>query len=253
MTGTTRTTATVLTLGAALALAGCSSHSGSSATAPGTSASAPATSAQASPSASASASGSAAPSTGAASAASATTTSSAPSAPATVTSPGSSTTAAPTTSASRTATSASGSRCRNAQLRLSLGTEGAAAGNRYTPLVFTNTSSTPCTLSGHPGVSYVAGDKGVQVGASATRDPGTIKTVTLAAGGSASALIHEANYQNFEPSVCKPVTTRGFRVYPPGSKAAFFVPRPAKECSGTKLPGTALSIGVVKAGKNPSA
>jgi len=136
---------------------------------------------------------------------------------------------------------------------VSLGTEGAAAGNRYTPLIFTNTGSTSCTLAGHPGVSYVAGDKGIQVGDSAKKDPGTVRIVTLAPGGSASALLHEANYQNFEPSVCKAVTTRGFRVYPPGSKAAFFVPRPARECSGTNLPATALSIGVVKAGTDPSA
>ena len=77
--------------------------------------------------------------------------------------------------------------------------------------------------------------------------------MTLAPGGSASALIHEANYQNFDQAACKPVTTRGFRVYPPGSTAAFFVPRAAKECSGTGLPATALSIGVVKAGTDPSA
>jgi hypothetical protein len=119
--------------------------------------------------------------------------------------------------------------------------------------VFTNTGATSCTLAGHPGVSYVAGDKGIQVGDSAKRDPGTVTTVTLAPGGSASALIHEANYQNFDQSACKPVTTRGFRVYPPGSTAAFFVPRAAKECSGTGLPATALSIGVVKAGTDPSA
>jgi hypothetical protein len=171
-----------------------------------------------------------------------------------VTSPGSTPTAT-TSAAAPTTTEATGpgTRCRNAQLKVSLGTEGAAAGSRYTPLVFTNTSSASCTLDGHPGVSYVAGDKGVQVGDSAKRDPGTVATVTLKPGASASALLHEANYQNFDQSVCKPVTTRGFRVYPPGSTAAFFVPRAATECSGTSLPATALSIGVVKPGTDPSA
>jgi hypothetical protein len=259
----TRTTAAAMILGSALALTACSSHSGSSASSSSTSSAPASTTPSASTPASAAASNgaSAGTSAGASGAPSAGGSATAPPStpattiPATATSPGSKPTATTSaTGATPTATtSGSSTRCRNAQLKVSLGSEGAAAGNRYTPLIFTNTGTTSCTLAGHPGVSYVAGDKGIQVGDSAKRDPGTVRTVTLAPGGSASAVLHEANYQNFDQSACKAVTVRGFRVYPPGSTAAFFVPRPARECSGTDLPATALSIGVVKPGTNPSA
>jgi Protein of unknown function (DUF4232) len=252
-----RTTTAALAVGAALTLAACSSHSSSatpsasgtssapvgtgapSATAGAPSATAGAASATAAPSATA-----AAATTGAASAAPTTATT----IPATVTSPGSTPTAATPTATTSAATPVAGTRCLNAQLKVSLGNSSPGAGQIYTSLVFTNTGTTSCTLVGHPGVSYVAGDDGHQVGTSAKRDTGTIRTVTLAPGGSASATLHEVNYLNFDQAVCKPVETRGLRVYPPGSTAAFFVPRAGKQCSATVLPDPALSIGVVKAG-----
>jgi hypothetical protein len=175
-----------------------------------------------------------------------------PSIPVTVTSPGSKptlttkppTAAAPTTSVSPTP----GGHCLNAQLALSLKPGSPGAGQIYTSIVFTNTSTVPCTLAGHPGVSYVAGSDGHQVGTSASRDAGTVTTVTLAPSGTASATLHEANYQNFDAAVCKPVKIEGLRVYPPGSTRSFFLRRPGTQCSATVLPDPALSIGVVKAG-----
>jgi hypothetical protein len=240
----TRSTAAVLALGSAFALAACTSNSSTATPAGGTSSAPGATSAVATstaasgqpsgqPSVQPSASGvpSTAPS---ASNAPATTI------PATVTSPGSK--PSPTTS------TGDPNRCKNSQLTVSLGTPDRGAGQIYTQILFVNKGTTTCTLAGHPGVSYVAGDDGHQVGASATRTGTTITTVSLAPGATASALLHETNYANFDQSVCKPVTVRGLRVYPPGSTAAVFLPRVSKQCSAVSLPDPALSIAAVKAG-----
>ncbi|MDX6246443.1 MAG: hypothetical protein QOE76_4166 [Frankiales bacterium] len=234
----TRTTAAVLALGAAATLAACTSHSSAASSAGGTSAtgtpSATSPAASSAPSGQPSASG--VPSTlPSASTAPATTI------PATVTSPGSK--PSPTTSAG-----GDPNRCKNSQLTVSLSAADRGAGQIYSQILFVNKGTTTCTLAGHPGVSYVAGDDGHQVGASATRTGTGVTTVSLAPGATASALLHEANYSSFDQSVCKPVTVRGLRVYPPGSLAAVFLPRVGKECSAVTLPAPALSIAQVKAG-----
>src|SRR5438270_5352872 len=54
--------------------------------------------------------------------------------------------------------------CKAANLRLSLGQGDAAMSHQYIPLRFTNTGQTPCVMIGFPGVSYVTGDNGQQVG-----------------------------------------------------------------------------------------
>ena len=237
----TRTTAAVLALGSALTLAACSGHSSAAPSATGTSSSsAPATS-QAAATGSTSASGSAsAPTSQAPATTSAPSKTPATTVPATATSPGSKPTTVTTTSAT------SSTRCTNSQLKVALGTQDNGAGQIYTPIVFTNIGSTMCTLVGHPGVSYVAGDDGHQVGASAVRT-GAAATVSILPGKSASALLHETNYSNFDAGTCKPVKVRGLRIYPPGSKAAVFIPRVTTQCSATTLPDPALSIAQVKA------
>ena len=254
----TRTTAAVLALGTALTaltLTACTSNSSGSSTAgtgtgtgspaattaPATSAG-PSTGASGQPSTAASGAASGAPATSAVPSTATSPSSAATSTvPATVTSPGSKPTAA---------TSAGGdpNRCKNAELTVSLGAPDPGAGQIYSQILFVNKGTTTCRLSGHPGVSYVAGDDGHQVGASATRTGTVVTTVSLAPGATASALLHETNYANFDQSVCKPVTVRGLRVYPPGSTAAVFLPRVSKQCSATSLPDPALSIAVVKSG-----
>jgi hypothetical protein len=241
----TRSTAAVLGLGAALTLAACTSNSSTATPAGGTS-SAPAATSVAATSAVGSGQPSAQPSvqpsaSGVPSAAPSASQTPATTIPATVTSPGSK--PSPTTS-----TGGDPNRCKNSQLTVSLGTPDRGAGQIYTQILFVNKGTTTCTLAGHPGVSYVAGDDGHQVGAPATRTGTTITTVSLAPGATASALLHETNYANFDQSVCKPVTVRGLRVYPPGSTAAVFLPRVSKQCSAVSLPDPALSIAVLKAG-----
>lgn len=126
-------------------------------------------------------------------------------------------------SSSSTATTSS-SRCRTGHLSMRLGTAGHAAGSTYVPIVFTNTGSSSCTLTGYPGVSFVAPHTGDQVGAAATRNSRLAPhTVTLAAGRHASAMLQIVNDMNFPAKACKATTVSGLRVYPPGSTTAGYV------------------------------
>jgi hypothetical protein len=129
----------------------------------------------------------------------------------------------------------------------------------HTGLQLRNVGPFTCTLYGYPGVSWVAGADGHQVGAAAVRetDPtgSAEKTVILTPGALASAPLDVVDAAAFTPSQCKPVPVRGLRVYPPGEHAAIFLsmPTPAGgygECSGT-LRGPALFVGYVQAGVQP--
>jgi Protein of unknown function (DUF4232) len=186
----------------------------------------------------------------AASAASTSATSAAPSAAATpsaATSPGG-------------AASASPAACTSADLQVSVG-GGAGAGmsQNHIGLQLRNIGSAACTVYGYPGVSWVAGADGHQVGAAALRqtDPtgGAEKTVTLAPGAVASAPLDIVAAEVITKSQCKPVPVRGLRVYPPGEKAALFLSMPTAaggygECSlTTKQP--MLLVGYLQAGVQP--
>jgi hypothetical protein len=125
-------------------------------------------------------------------------------------------------------------RCHTADLKLSVaaGTDGSAAGSSLESLVFKNASGHACTLTGYPGVSYVAGEQGTQVNAPFVREPGQPHpTVRLLPGTSAHATIQIQDYLNYPQDLCKPVPVRGFRVYPPDETASVFVSQPQKACS----------------------
>ena len=139
--------------------------------------------------------------------------------------------------------------CATADLSLSLGLGEGAAGSTYVPLYLANAGHSTCTLTGYPGVSYVGDGNGTQIGAAATRNPSTpVTTVTLAPGQRASSQLQLVDPYDFNTSTCKLVAVQGFRVYPPGQTAAAFVKDPGHACSSTTLPGTALSVGAVRAG-----
>ncbi len=182
---------------------------------------------------------------------SATTPSTAPSTSATTATPG--TTAATTSTPATTtpATTAAGGRCATSQLRVTLGQGSGAAGSVYVPLVLTNASSSICTVFGYPGVSYVAGSAGAQVGAAATRSGGSGAVITLSPGASASSTLQEVEGGNFPANECQPTPVVGLRVYPPGQTAAAFValPSPTTGCAGTLTNGQyLLSVGPLVAG-----
>ena len=100
-----------------------------------------------------------------------------------------SSTPAASTPAATSTTATGPAACAAVQLRFGAGAVGAAAGQRYLPLTFTNVSTVTCTLFGYPGVAGL-NSAGLQV-AQARREPGlTRATITLAPGATASALVH---------------------------------------------------------------
>jgi Protein of unknown function (DUF4232) len=150
--------------------------------------------------------------------------------------------------------------CTSADLQVSLG-GGAGAGmsQNHTGLQLRNTGSSPCTLYGYPGVSWVAGADGHQVGAAAKREAnnggGAEKLLTLAPGALASAPIDIVDAAVIPTSQCKPVPVRGLRVYPPGERAALFLSLPTAsggygECSAATQDPT-LTIGYLQLGPQP--
>ncbi len=143
--------------------------------------------------------------------------------------------------------------CTTADLRVALGPGNGAAGSSYYPLFFTNLGTTPCTLYGYPGVSAVTSADGSQEGAAASRATGTTApaTVTLAANGTASALLRIVAALNYPTATCHPATAAGLRVYPPGDLTAAFVPEADLQVC-TSASDQVLSVGAVQAGSSPS-
>ncbi|MCM3503909.1 DUF4232 domain-containing protein [Curtobacterium sp. ODYSSEY 48 V2] len=118
-----------------------------------------------------------------------------------------------------------GGRCTTGSLSGSVESgSGGAAGSTYVHLALRNTGSTTCTLQGWPGVSFVGGGSGEQIGAPATRDEASAHpTVTLAPGAVAVAPLRITQAENYPTATCDPVSADGFRVYPPGSTESLFV------------------------------
>lgn len=131
-----------------------------------------------------------------------------------------------------TATQAPGTpNCPAGQLSAQVtGSEG-AAGSVYHTLSFTNTGSQACVLSGFPGVSYVTGASGEQVGAAAERSGSAKGPVTLAPGGSTTAQVQAVQVANYPEADCDPTPVNGLRVYPPNDRGALFVALPGTGCA----------------------
>jgi len=146
----------------------------------------------------------------------------------------------------------SSTECKVPDLKLSFGGGDAAAGTSYRALVFTNKGSRTCTIQGFPGVSYVAGDDGHQVGPAAYRNGNKGAVVTLKPGGTAFADIGFVQVRNYDPAVCKPTEVRGLRIYPPHEYNSMFIAAPGTGCAGTP-PGNQLTVATVKPGSGPAA
>ena len=155
-------------------------------------------------------------------------------------------TAAPS---SRSSTAPGLARCSTSALSVSLASNqgGGAAGSTYVPIDFTNTSGAACSLSGYPGVSFVTGLGGTQIGAAATRAPGVSSvSVTLAAHATAHAWLQVVEAGNYPASTCHPVTAHWLKVYPPGNTAASYIGHSFPACSSGKA--TVLTVMPVRAG-----
>lgn len=106
------------------------------------------------------------------------------------------------------------SACAGGAIRTALGPVGSANEGPTVQLVFTNGSTTACTLTGYPAVQLLgAGDNpvGLPVRHTLGRSPSTVR---LAPGASARTTVQVA-----EPSVyqCTGATVTGLQVTPPGS------------------------------------
>lgn len=132
-------------------------------------------------------------------------------------------------------------RCATAELTGSLGAGEGAAGSVIRTLVLTNTGTRTCELTGFPGVSYVAGDDGHQVGPAASMSGPRGGPVSLAPGAAAAAELKMVNVANYDAGVCRPTPVRGLRVYPPGDTTSLFVATDGTGCAGTP-PGDQLSV-----------
>lgn len=137
--------------------------------------------------------------------------------------------------------------CRSSALSVTLGGSEGAAGTVYAPLRFTNTGPAPCVLHGFPGVSYVGGDNGAQIGPAAEQDGAKGAAVNLPRGGVASAQLAMVQVLNYDPAVCHPTPVKGLRVYPPGETASVFVPLKGTGCASNP-PGPQLRVKTVQPG-----
>lgn len=131
-----------------------------------------------------------------------------------------------TSAGSASGSAASGSRCATAQLTGSIadGGGGASAGAQRVAIVLRNTGARACTLQGWPGVSFVGGGNGTQIGNPATLDRATPHpTLSIRPGGEVQAIVTVEAAGNWDSATCHPRVTDGFRVIPPGSRQSLFV------------------------------
>ena len=127
--------------------------------------------------------------------------------------------------------------CPTAGLVIWLANGSAAAGTFYYDLNFTNLSGHACTLRGHPGVSAV-NLGGARVGTPAGwGNPGNAKlrTIRLANGATATAVLAVTDVYNYPASVCHRVTAAGLRVIPPNQFTSKLVPYPVGACSTSQV------------------
>lgn len=157
-------------------------------------------------------------------------------------------TAAPDTTAPKPApaTPAGTRGCKAADLTLALAGDDGGSGMMKTgyDLRFTNRSQSDCQLWGSPGVSFVTGDDGKQVGEPATRiDRSQGKQVVLRPGATAASPLTITKPDAYPPERCVLVQVRGLRVYAPGDTASMFVDAPQQTCSALGEP--TMSVGTV--------
>jgi Protein of unknown function (DUF4232) len=167
--------------------------------------------------------------------------------------PASSSPATPAAASATPTASPSAAACATSDLSgtVVVGQGGAAAGSTYYPLNLTNNSKSPCSLFGYPGVSFVTGPSGSQIGQPATRNPAVPPaTVVLSPGRTAHVTLQVVDALNYSKSTCQPVKAHWIKVFPPGQFSALYVKFTALTCSA-KLPGnlgSPLTVDAVKGG-----
>lgn len=154
--------------------------------------------------------------------------------------------ASPTPSHSSAAQAASGQRCHTSGLAISSRPLGAAAGNHYAVIVFTNNSGHSCRVYGFPGMQLLNSD-GAKVPTDVVRDPSSkSRLVTLATGAAAWTRVSwSAIPGDDEPSSeqCEP-TPASTEVTPPDETAHKIIKWPyGPACEHGRVVVTALAAG----------
>jgi hypothetical protein len=143
--------------------------------------------------------------------------------------------------------------CATSSLKVSIGNGDGAAGSVYYPIVFTNSSGSSCSLFGFPGVSFVVGGSGSQLGDAATRNSDKpVQTVTLAPGDAAHATLQVVQALNFPAAKCQPVNAHFLKIFPPNQTDAVTLSFDAKACAATGKGATVLNVSPVQAGISDS-
>jgi Protein of unknown function (DUF4232) len=138
--------------------------------------------------------------------------------------------ASPTSSAKPGSVGPAG--CLTSALRATLGAAQGTAGSAYQVIVLANISGRTCALYGYPGVSFVSGVGGSQIGKDAARDrtmPPTV--VTLAPGQSGSFALRVVDTAALPAADCDPVTANWLKIFPPENTAPLYVGYAAHACA----------------------
>jgi hypothetical protein len=141
--------------------------------------------------------------------------------------------------------------CATSSLNVKQGLGQGYAGGVYEVIDFTNTSNSPCSLYGYPGVSLVTGPPYTQVGLAAKRSTTSaqVKLITLAPGATANALLQIVDALNYPSATCGPTKATALKVYPPNQTAPVYLPNTSTACS---KPVQTMNIGPVQAGSGGS-
>ncbi|MFI7030518.1 DUF4232 domain-containing protein [Microbispora rosea] len=139
--------------------------------------------------------------------------------------------AAARTTATQT-TGAAPQRCRTTGLRARVGRQDPGAGNRYAPLVLTNTSGKTCWVYGFVGLVLIDG-RGDVLRTRTRRESVTPHRVTLRPGASAHARLHWTVVPSGHETRC-PASAR-LMIIPPDEVAHLEVPFSATVCDDGRI------------------
>ena len=163
--------------------------------------------------------------------------------------PSASTAAPPATGTSASPHTAGPPACATSGLSVKLGAGNGAAGSTFVPIVFTNTTGSSCSLFGYPGVSFVTGRGGSQIGSAAMRDPTEpTRSIVVAAGGVAHATLRVVQADNFPAAGCQPTAVSTLKIFPPGQTTALYLAFSSRTCASTSPSDQVLYIQTMGSG-----
>jgi hypothetical protein len=137
------------------------------------------------------------------------------------------------TTSTTTTPPVTGTTCRTANLTVTLSAPNGAAGQVGLEIGFRNDGTTPCTMTGYPGVSFLDA-AGHQIGVPAVRNPGVdYATVSVAPGETVYSLLQLTNPSMTNCPVSAPAKVR---VFPPNETADVRI-----AANGLKLCATSAS------------